>query len=666
MTQSVAPWARCPVRWPRRRPAAGRNLSGAGDARGRGVDAHQRRRAPSAGARMRGSSTGLSDSAPPEPAALPPREGSSFRRLLRLFGHSRPYHRRLAIALASLLITSGLGLAFPRFAGQAIDAAFTAGDIDELNEMTLVLVGIFLGQAVFVFFRHYLMSWVGERVVADLRTHVYARVVTMPQSFFHRERTGELLSRLTDDVSRLQDTVGQDLSLGLRNLLTLVGGVGLLLWLNPKLTTVMLAVVPPLVLVASAWGRVIRKLSRQAQDLLADANGSLSEGIAGIETVQAFTREDHEVDRYRRGIEKTFALFVAQIRARSWFMSTSSFLAFGSIAGIFWLGGNMVINGEITAGALTEFFLYTMAVAAAVGALSGLYGRFHAAVGATGRIFELLDAVPEIRDAPDAEPVGAVTGELAFEGVTFAYGDRATQVVHDLNLTIPAGSVCALVGASGSGKTTLGRMLLRFWDPVDGRVTLDGRDLRRLRLAQLRASMAVVSQDPVLFSGSIRDNIRYGRLEATDVEVEQAARAANAHGFITGFPDGYDTVVGERGVKLSGGQRQRVSIARAILRDPKVLILDEATSALDAESEATVQQALESLQRGRTTVVIAHRLSTIRDADNIVVLEDGQVVEQGTHDELMVRHGSYARLVARQAHASDELGPPGPLPPGPS
>jgi ABC transporter fused permease/ATP-binding protein len=578
-------------------------------------------------------------------------------RLKRLWSYATPYWGRLLVALTALLVAGALGLAYPKVFGWAIDASFTHGDIEQLDETALLLVAIFLAQAIFVFFRHYLMSWLGERVVADIRVEVFRKLVTMPQSYFHRTRTGELLSRLGDDVTRLQDVVGQDLSIALRNGLTLVGGIIILFWLNPVLTGIMLAVVPPLVIASSIWGRIIRKISKDAQDELAQATGGLQESIVAVETVQAFTREDYEVERYGGAIERTFKLFVKRILARSWFFSISTFLAFATIAGIFWLGGRMVASGEITAGQLAEFFFYTMAVAAAVGSLAGLYGGFNQAVGATTRIFEILDELAKIRDAPDARDLPRIEGHVAFDGVSFAYEDREVPVVSALDLQVDPGETCALVGPSGSGKTTVGRLLLRFWDPDAGRVTLDGHDLRELKLDQLRGAMAVVSQDPILFSGTIRENVRYGRLDATDEEVEGAARAANAHGFIENFPEQYETVVGERGVKLSGGQRQRVSIARAILRDPRILILDEATSALDSESEALVQEALEKLQEGRTTLVIAHRLSTIRDADRIVVLEDGRIVEQGRHAELLGRGGAYARLIARQAGSPTDTTP---------
>ncbi len=582
-------------------------------------------------------------------------------RIKRLFRYARPYAVRLAIALLCLAGGSGMGLVYPAFFGDVIDAAFTDRDLEALNRHTFLLVGVFLAQAVFVFFRHYLMTWVGERVVADLRVAIYRHLTAMSQVFFHQQRTGELLSRLNDDVARLQNTVGEDLSVALRQGLTLVGGIVILLWTNPFLTSVMLSVVPPLIIAASIWGRVIRRLSRRAQDELARANGDVEEGISGIETVQAFTREDHEVNRYRIAIAKTFRLFVKRALARSWFGALASFTAFGAIAGIFWLGGRMVAQGEITPGDLTEFLLYTMLVAGAVGSMAGLWGRLQSTLGATARIFEILDEKPGIADAPDARPVPSNTsGHVTFESVSFSYGDRDTDVLRNVSFEARPGETVALVGASGSGKTTIARLLLRFYDPQAGVVRVDGNDVRELVLEELRGAMAVVAQDPMLFSGTVRDNIRYGRLDATDAEVEEAGVAANADDFVRGFPDGYETVVGERGVMLSGGQRQRVSIARAILRDPRVLILDEATSALDSEAEHVVQAALERLQAGRTTLVIAHRLSTIRDADQIVVLEGGAVAERGTHEDLILSNGVYARLVARQAAGNPENGPAAP------
>ncbi|EDM78670.1 ABC transporter related protein [Plesiocystis pacifica SIR-1] len=576
---------------------------------------------------------------------------SAWKQLWRLFKYTGPYAGRLSIALGALLFTVSVGLAVPWFFGDLLATAVDASmaDAAKLNESTLVLVSLFAFQGVFVFIRHYLMSWVGERVVADLRMEIHAHLLRMTQRYFHANRTGELLSRQSDDATRLQSIIGQDLSLALRNILSLIGGIGFLFYVSPGLTGRVLLVVPPLVIIANLWGRIIRRLARQAQDQLAKASGRLQEGLSAVDTVQSFTREEFEGARYGEAIDKAFKLFVKQIRARSWFMSVSSFLAFCAVAGIFWLGGHMVLDGTMDKDDLFRFVLYTLQVAGSVGGLAGVIGSFNQGLGSAARLFEILDSEPEIADSPGAQALSQPKGRLSFDGVTFGYDDRDTEVIKDLDLVIEPGEVCALVGSSGSGKTTLSRLVLRMWDPQAGAVRYDGQDLRELTLSSLRGSIAEVSQDPVLFSGSIRENIRYGRLDASDAELESAARDANAHDFILEFPEGYDTIVGERGVKLSGGQRQRVAIARAILRDPTVLILDEATSALDSESEHMVQAALERLQQGRTTLVIAHRLSTIRDADRIVVLDHGQVVEQGKHPELMAKGGAYAKLVARQA-----------------
>lgn len=583
-----------------------------------------------------------------------PEKGEGYARIGRLMGYVKPYRFRFYVAIIALVVGAIISLLPPLVIGRATDVAVIANDADDLDRWVKVLVAVFLIQAVVVFIRHYLMSWLGERVVADLRTRVYGHLMWMPVPFFRANRTGEILSRLADDVSKLQSVIGQDISIALRNVLNVIFTGVVLFLMQPDLTTAMLLGVPAFVAVAVLWGRVIRRISRRAQDELASASGDLQEAISAIEIVQAYTREEYEVGRYRGAIDRVFALFVERIWARSWFMGTTSFLAFSLLAGIFWMGGGMVVRHEMTIGELITFIMFTVGIAASLGSMSDMFGRYAQAVGASERVFEILDTVPSIRDTDDAKELKSPRGEVIFENLQFAYQDD-DPVITGFNLKVESGELVALVGPSGSGKTTVSRLLLRAWDPQEGIVRVDGHDLRNLTLASLRGSMAVVTQDPILFSGTVRENIRYGRLEATDAEVEAAARAANADPFIREFSEGYDMKIGERGVTLSGGQRQRVAIARALLRDPAILILDEATSALDGESEHLVQQALETLQKGRTTLVIAHRLSTIRDADRIVVLDHGRIVEEGQHDALLAQGGTYSRLVAHQARADARL-----------
>ncbi len=568
---------------------------------------------------------------------------------LRLVRLVRPYRGRFYLASIFLLLGSGVSLAYPQVARYAIDAGMKKGDTEAFDSVLSYLFVIFTLHAIFVWFRHYIMSWLGIRAVADLRSLVFDRIMLLPISWFHDRRSGELVGRLAADVAIVEEVIGSQLSMAVRNVVQLVGGITLLLIVDWKLTMVMLAIIPPFSVAAVFFGGKLRKRSKAVQDRLAEASGRVQEAIAAIDTVQAFGRERDEAAAYRKDVELAFDSGLRLVKWRASFMSAISVLTYAALAIILVIGGRAVISGDLTAGDLTAFLIYTGMVASAFGTIASLYGSLTRAAGATERLYDVVDEIPEIRDPEAPTPLPEGRGAVHFKDVAFRYASRPDDpVLQGIDIKLEAGEVVALVGPSGAGKTTIASLLPRFYDVNDGVVTFEGVDVRELALNELRGAIAIVAQEPVLFSGTIRENIAYSNPELSDAQIEQAASDANADAFIKKFPDGYDTVVGERGVKLSGGQKQRIAIARALVADPRVLVLDEATSNLDSESEAAVQQALSRLMKGRTTLVIAHRLSTVRDANRICVVEKGMATAQGTHHELMASSATYKRLVEHQ------------------
>ena len=570
----------------------------------------------------------------PSPQALRP-----------LVARMRPYRASIAVAGVALIVSAAITLAFPLVVRFLLDAAFVQANAPTLNRIALILVGLFAVQALLNFGQVWLLTATAERIVAKLRDDLFAHLVRLSPGFFAERRSGELTSRLATDVTLLQSVMTYQATELSRQVLFLVGGVVMLTLTHPQLTVTTLAVVPVIIGLAWLFGRSLKRASTGVQDRIADAMGSADEAFGQIRTVQSFTREGEEARRFSGQLRDVVAAAIRRAKLRGAFFGVITFCAFGGVVIVLWQGGRLVLARELTPGALVEFLFYAFFVAAAVGSLASLFGNYQEAVGAARRVFELLDTTATVVDPPQPVPLPRpVRGDVSFEHVTFAYGAELPTVLHDVTFRIAPGEVVALVGPSGAGKTTVASLMTRFWDVSDGDIRLDGIDIRRLSLLDLRGTIGLVPQEPALFSGTVRDNIAFARPDASTADVEAAAHAAHAWEFIERLPDGLETRVGERGVKLSGGQRQRIAIARVFLKDPAVVVLDEATSSLDSESERLVNDAMERLLTGRSTLIIAHRLSTVRRADRLLVLDHGRVVEEGSHAELLAGHGVYARL----------------------
>jgi subfamily B ATP-binding cassette protein MsbA len=586
-------------------------------------------------------------------AGTPSKRLPSPKPLGQLVPRVRPHASRIFGALICLLISVGIGLAFPQIVKHLLDAAFVQHDSRLLDRIALGLIGLFAIQAVLNFSQVYLLTITSERIVATLRRDLFAHLIRLSPGFFTERRTGELTSRLSADTTVLQTVLSYNLSEFARQTLFLIGGVVLLTMTHPRLALTTLAVVPIVIGAALFFGKQLRRASTGVQDRIAEATGSAEEAFSQIRTVQSFTREGEETRRYTAHMAHVIAAAIDRSRIRATFFGILTFCAFGGVVAVLWQGGRLVLDGTLTAGALVSFLLYALYVAGAVGSLGSLFGVYQEAVGAAKRTFDLLETQPTIANpAHPAHLEKPVRGEVELENVSFTYAPSLPEVISDFSLRIAPGEVVALVGPSGAGKTTIASLIPRFWDVTSGRILVDGHDVRDLSLEDLRGAIGLVPQEPALFSGTVRENIAYAvtdeGVQPSEDEIRRAASAAHATEFVDRLVEGFDTMVGERGVKLSGGQRQRRAIARVFLKNPAIVILDEATSSLDSESERLVEQAMEELLRGRSTLIIAHRLSTVQRADRVVVIDRGRMVEEGRHADLLAAEGVYSRLYRGQ------------------
>jgi ATP-binding cassette, subfamily B, bacterial len=572
------------------------------------------------------------------------------RTLARLGRFLAPYRGRFAVAGVALLFAAGCALAMGQGLKLVIDRGFAAGDSGELDRALFALLGVIAVMAIATYVRFYNVSWIGERVTADLRQRVFDHLLTLSPGFFEVTRTGEVISRLTNDTTMLESAIGSSLSMALRNVVLGLGALILLMLTSLKLTLLVLAGLPVVLLPIILFGRRVRRLSRASQDRVADTGAYVDEAIHEIRTVQAYAHEPMDRRAYAHRVEETFATGVRRIRQRALLIGAVIFLVFVAVGIILWIGGHDVLAGRLSAGQLSAFVFYAVIVATSVGAVSEVVGELQRALGATERLLEILDTTTQIAGPEHPVPLPEpALGTVMLDAVTFAYPSRpADPALRSLSLRVATGERVALVGPSGAGKTTVFQLLLRFYDPQSGAVLIDGVDVRTADPRAVRGRIAVVPQDPVIFAASVWDNVRYGRPEASDAEVRDACEAAYASDFLARLPQGFDTELGERGVKLSGGQRQRLAIARAVLSRRPILLLDEATSALDAESERMVQLALDRLMTGRTTLIIAHRLATVVGAERIVVLDGGAAIAEGTHATLVRDDPLYRRLASLQ------------------